>query len=547
METEWMNETSAEPQSAPAPEKQEKKKFSLKGLGGKKKKRWLKILIVLVVVAAVVVGCVSNMTKNVNNQLSSSYLVATAARQDLTVSVSGTATLQPADSYNVTTLLSGDIVSAPFEEGDLVAKDTLLYTMDSSDAQDSMDRAQISVQQAQLAYQQAQEALHPTATISGTVSEIYVHNGESVNAGAQLAKIVANTELSIDFLFPFAAPSDFYVGQSATVFVDGYAGSQMGTVTYVSNSSTITSNGKQAVSVRVRLNNPGAVSDAVTASAVIGNYSSYGQSPVSMPASTIVYAAGSGTVNDFTKLAGSTVTKGEVLCTVESETIRDQIENARLSLQSAQLSASTAADSVDDYNIKSPISGTVIEKNFKAGDKVDGASSGTLAVIYDLSYLKLEMAVAELDIGKVEVGQRVEITADALEGQTFEGVVDKVSINGTTTNGFTNYPVTIIIEDYGDLKPGMNVSAEIIGEEIPNALCIPVDAVDRGNTVTVPGPGALDEDGTAVVDITKLETKEVTLGRSDDEYVEVTGGLEAGDVVLIRNQASTLMDMMMGG
>ena len=547
METEWMNETSAEPQSAPAPEKQEKKKFSLKGLGGKKKKRWLKILIVLVVVAAVVVGCVSNMTKNVNNQLSSIYLVATAARQDLTVSVSGTATLQPADSYNVTTLLSGDIVSAPFEEGDLVAKDTLLYTMDSSDAQDSMDRAQISVQQAQLAYQQAQEALHPTATISGTVSEIYVHNGESVNAGAQLAKIVANTELSIDFLFPFAAPSDFYVGQSATVFVDGYAGSQMGTVTYVSNSSTITSNGKQAVSVRVRLNNPGAVSDAVTASAVIGNYSSYGQSPVSMPASTIVYAAGSGTVNDFTKLAGSTVTKGEVLCTVESETIRDQIENARLSLQSAQLSASTAADSVDDYNIKSPISGTVIEKNFKAGDKVDGASSGTLAVIYDLSYLKLEMAVAELDIGKVEVGQRVEITADALEGQTFEGVVDKVSINGTTTNGFTNYPVTIIIEDYGDLKPGMNVSAEIIGEEIPNALCIPVDAVDRGNTVTVPGPGALNEDGTAVVDITKLETKEVTLGRSDDEYVEVTGGLEAGDVVLIRNQASTLMDMMMGG
>ena len=545
METEWMNETSAEPQNTAEPEK--KKKFSLKNFGGKKKKRWVKIAIALVVVIAVVAGCVANMTKNVNSQLGGSYLVAAATRQDLRVSVSGTATLQPADSYNVTTLISGDIVSDSFEEGDLVSKDTLLYTMDSSDAQDSVDRAQISVQQAQLAYQQAQEALHPTATISGTISEVYVHNGQSVNAGAQLAKIVASTELSIDFLFPFASPSDFYVGQTATVFVDGYAGSQLGTVTSVSNSTAITSNGKPSVSVRVRLNNPGAISDAYTASAVIGNYTSYGQATVSMPASTIVYATGSGTVNDFSKLTGSTVTSGEVLCTVESETIRDQIENARLSLQSAQLSASSASDSVDDYNIKSPIAGTVIEKNFKAGDKVDGASSGTLAVIYDLSYLKLEMAVAELDIGKVEVGQRVEITADALEGQTFEGVVDKVSINGTTTNGFTNYPVTIIIEDYGDLKPGMNVSAEIIGEEIPNALCIPVDAVDRGNTVTVPGPGALNEDGTAVVDITKLETKEVTLGRSDDEYVEVTGGLEAGDVVLIRNQASTLMDMMMGG
>ena len=191
-----------------------------------------------------------------------------------------------------------------------------------------------------------------------------------------------------------------------------------------------------------------------------------------MPASSVVYASGSGTVNDFSKLAGSTVTKGEVLCTVESETIRDQIESARLNLQSAQLSASTASGAVDDYNIKSPIAGTVIEKNFKAGDKVDGASSGTLAVIYDLSYLELEMAVDELDIGKVEVGQEVRITADALEGQTFSGVVDKVSINGTTANGATSYPVTIIIEDYGDLRPGMNVSAQIIGEVVPNALCI---------------------------------------------------------------------------
>ena len=548
METEWMNEAPTETSGTPeSGEPEQKRRLSLKNWDSRKKKRWLKILIPLAVVIAIVAGCVSSLTKNVNSQLSGSYLVASAQRQDLTVSVSGTATLQPADSYNVTTLLSGDIVSAPFEEGDLVTKDTLLYAMDSSDAQDSMDRAQISVQQAQLSYQQAQEALHPTATLSGTISEVYVHNGDSVNAGTELARIVASTELSIDFLFPFAAPTDFYVGQTATVFVDGYAGSQAGTVTSVSNSTAITSNGKPSVSVRVRLNNPGAVSDAYTASAVIGNYTSYGQAAVSMPASSVVYASGSGTVNGFAKLAGSTVSKGEVLCTVESETIRDQIENARLNLQSAQLSAGTASDTVDDYNIKSPIAGTVIEKSFKAGDKVDGASSGTLAVIYDLSYLKLEMAVAELDIGKVEVGQRVEITADALEGQTFEGVVDKVSINGTTANGFTNYPVTVVIEDYGDLKPGMNVSAQIIGEEIPNALCIPVDAVDRGNTVTVPGPGALNDAGTAVVDVTKLETREVTLGRNDDEYIEVTGGLEEGDIVLINNQASTLMDLMMGG
>ena len=63
METEWMNETSAEAPSVPAPEKTEKKKFSLKGFGGKKKKRWLKILIILVVVIAIVAGCVQTDQK----------------------------------------------------------------------------------------------------------------------------------------------------------------------------------------------------------------------------------------------------------------------------------------------------------------------------------------------------------------------------------------------------------------------------------------------------------------------------------------------------
>lgn len=146
----------------------------------------------------------------------------------------------------------------------------------------------------------------------------------------------------------------------------------------------------------------------------------------------------------------------------------------------------------------------------------------------------------------VLLGRAFSTTADALEGQTFTGVVDKVSINGTTSGGATSYPVTIVIENYGELKPGMNVSATIQGDQIPNALCIPVDAVNRGNTVTVPGPGAMNADNTAVADISKLETREVTLGKSDGDYIEVTGGLEEGDTVLIANQSSSMMNMVMG-
>ena len=506
-----------------------KKRFS-----GKGKKRLLPLAAAAL--AIVLLGSQVLKLGKADTAEGGGYQAEAVQQRDLSVTVTGTATLEPADAYQVSTLVSGTILSAPFEEDQQVEKDTLLYTLDSGDAQDSVSRANISVEQARLSYQQALEAQNPTAPIAGTLNEVYVHDGDSVSPGTPLAKIVASTDLTIDFVFTYVSPDQFYAGQAATVFIGSFDGSVQGTVVSVSNATAVTANGKQSCTVRVKVPNPGIVSDSFTASAVIGNYTSYGSAPISMAASTVVYASGSGTVSGFSKLSGSTVSKGEKLCTVDSDAIRSQLETAKLTIASAQLSAGTAVSAVDDYTIYAPIAGTVIEKNFKAGDKVDGASSGTLAVIYDLSSLKMEMNVNELDIGKVRPGQTVEITAAALPGQTFTGTVERVSVNGTTTSGFTTYPVTVVLEEYGDLKPGMNVSATILGDTAKNVLTVPVAAVNRGSIVLVAGDGALGEDGATVLDISKAEERQVTLGRSDAEYIEITAGLTEDDVVLVPAQ-----------
>ena len=96
------------------------------------------------------------------------------------------------------------------------------------------------------------------------------------------------------------------------------------------------------------------LSDNFKASAAIGSYCSYGQTTVAMTGSATVYATGSGTVTGFDKLAGSTVAKGEVLCTVESEANRSQVSNAELSLQSARLSAGSAADNWTTTGLRRP-------------------------------------------------------------------------------------------------------------------------------------------------------------------------------------------------
>lgn len=148
-------------------------------------------------------------------------------------------------------------------------KGDLLFAMDSSDAQNRVDQASISVSQAKIAYQQASEAANPTATISGTINELYVHNGDSVSVGSPIAKLISSRDLTVDFLFPYAKPTDFYVGQPASVYVGNFDAPVDGTVESVSNETTLTSNGMNSVSVRVKITNPGGISDAYTASARI--------------------------------------------------------------------------------------------------------------------------------------------------------------------------------------------------------------------------------------------------------------------------------------
>ena len=115
-------------------------------------------------------------------------------------------------------------------------------------------------------------------------------------------------------------------------------------------------------------------------------------------------------------------------------------------------------DQLNNYTITSPISGTVISKEVKAGDTVSNtAGSTSLCTIYDLSYLQMTVNVDELEILSIKEGQSVTITADAISGRTFTGVVTSVSKAGTTAGGTTTYPVTIRIDDTGDLLPGMNV------------------------------------------------------------------------------------------
>ena len=522
-------------QSPQKPAEKGKKLFA-----GKRNRKW--ITLCLLAVAAAAGGTVLlNRAKARTDNTETTYTTAAVEKRSITNSLTGSGTLEPADSYTVTTLVSGEVLSDTFEEGDTVEKDQLLYTIDSSDVSTTESQAQNS-------YSQAVKAKYPTADINGTVSEVYVSNGDTVNAGTEILKIAANDDLSIDFQFSYAYDGDFYVGQPAKIYINGYAGYLDGTVAQVGGSSIANGTGMKMTTVRVKAANPGLVSGDCTASATIGNYTSYGQTAVKIGTGSTITAEASGKITGLTLMPGDSVTSGQKLCTITGNSVDNQITNAKNNLSNARDSVENVQNRLDDYKITSPITGTVVEKTVKAGDNVGTGSnsSNALCTIYDLSYLQMTLNIDELDIDNVAVGQVVNITSDAKDGQTFTGVVTKVSVVGTTSGGTTTYPVTVRIDDIEGLRPGMNVDAEIVLSSADDVLAIPSLAVNRGNTVliTADSPSAvnaLDQEAPEGYVYVSVET-----GVSDDSYIEITSGLQDGDTVAYLRAASSSSDFMMG-
>ena len=503
-------------------------------LSGKKGRRW----IVLCVLAVAVIGggtAFLSRTRAKAAKAETTYTTASVEKRSITNALTGSGTLQPADSYTVTTLVSGEVLSDTFEEGDIVEKDQLLYTIDSSDVSTTETQAQTN-------YTQALKAKYPMADISGTVSEVYVSNGDAVSAGTELCRISASNDLTIDFQFSYAKDGDFYVGQPAKIYLNGYAGYIDGTVAQIGSSSVANGTGMKMTTVRVKAANPGLVSGDCTASAVVGNYTSYGQTTVKVGTGSTITASASGKVSGLTLMPGDSVSSGQRICTITGDSVDNQLKNAKASLESAQ-------DRLDDYMVTSPITGTVVEKTVKAGDNVGTGSNSnnTLCIIYDLTYLEMTLNIDEPDIDNVEVGQTVNITSDAKAGQTYTGVVTKVSVVGNTSGGTTTYPVTVRIDETDGLRPGMNVDAEIVLSSADDVLAIPSLAVNRGDTVLV------TSDSPSAANALEQETPEgyayvqVTTGVSDDSYIEITSGLQEGDTVAYLRTASSGSDMMMSG
>lgn len=633
--------------------------------GGKNRKR---IIIILVIIAVIIAGFSFCSSKNKQKNAKNQEVIVAVEKRSITNTVTGSSTVKANDSYDVSSMVKGEVLTDSFNEGDIVEKDQVLYEIEATDAENGVQSAQNALKKAQMSYDdaiynnkagsttilrakdtllKAQEdlaqtvrsigaadhaiaqaannvtnatnsyktaakdmsKLNLTAGCTGTVSKVYVKNGDSIGNGTKIADVYDSRYLKLNIPFNAADAANIRRGDHAVVKVAGHSDELFGTVSAVSSADVATAANAIVRYVTVEIENPGALTDSDRGSATIKGITCQDTAQFEYINTKAITSEVNGKVFSINIADHDHVDTNTVVINISSDSVENQyasaqinLDNANMNLQdtilkndavaknntvkaaqrnaaeaqaaydatvrsqgnsvtsaaielsNAKINLDKANDTLDDYKIKAPIAGTVVTKNVKAGDKLESgttnANTSQMAVIYDLSCLKFELSIDETEIHSVKVGQEVKVTADAVKGE-FKGIVQKVGVNGTSTNGVTTYPVEVRIDEYGELLPGMNIDASIEVEHVDDVLAVPVSAVNRGNVVYVKGDKT-DENDRAPEGFRSVT---VETGINDSNYIEIKSGLEEGDMIKDQDAATGADDplavmqkqMSMGG
>lgn len=139
------------------------------------------------------------------------------------------------------------------------------------------------------------------------------------------------------------------------------------------------------------------------------------------------------------------------------------------------------------------------------------------------------VSLTEIDVVKVKAGQKVSLTMDAFPDLTFTGQVLAINTNGQSTSGVTSYPTIIVFDNsLANMYPNMSVSANILIDTKNDVLTIPASAVQTSN----------GESTVKVLKDNQVSQVTVTIGLSDTTNIEITSGLNEGDVIVTSTSTS---------
>ncbi len=307
-------------------------------------KRHYKGMIIIAVLAVVVFVVVPRVLKSkADEMLQSMYQTSQPLMQDLQVTLTGTGTITPNDQYAITPLVQGEIVDAPFEEGDVVKKGQLLYQFSTENAEENIKSANLGVKQAQQSYSDAVESKkksaddrYLTSDQSGYVKKLYVSAGDKIVAGTTIADIYDNKTMVLEVPFNAADVKKSWTGGAATVYVGDESERLRGKVASISPTDAVLDGNMVVTYVTIEVKNPGGIAAGATGTARISGVDCNSEGTFSVKSEGTLLAGGSGTIAKLNISEGGYIEKGATYLVLKDGSVGDGVGSSKLSLESAK-------------------------------------------------------------------------------------------------------------------------------------------------------------------------------------------------------------------
>ena len=358
----------------------------------------------------------------IRSESATSYVTQPVVRQTLVNTVTASGTVNPQNTINVGTQVSGTISQIYVDFNSRVKKGQVLARIDPRTIQAQVDQTRANLMQAQA------QAAAASANASGAASGISVATANSASASAAIGAAAANVGKARSAL----QLAQITEGRDAALLAQGYVAQNQ----VDSDRATVAQDR----------------SDLAAAQAAYAQSKSQAAAQTAQVSQTSSQAAGS----------------------------MSSAAAAAAAVQAAQATLQQSQYNLDHTVITSPVDGTVIARAVSVGQTVAASlQTPTLfSIAQDLGKMQVDINVGEPDIGNVKAGEAVQFSVLAYPGETFAGKVSQVRINPQTLNNVVTYDVVIDVPNRGNvLLPGMTANATIEVASARNALVVPLAAL----------------------------------------------------------------------
>ena len=536
-------ETASAPEAAPA------KVSKWKSMPRKKRRRiirWCVTLVILAVIGALLFKLFGGKTE-AEKQVVTDFVQYGA----ITAKVEGSGLTKAKSSESISITTAGTVLEVMVTEGQEVTAGTPLFTVDSPAAQAAVQKARSQVEGYEKQLSAAQKdiaGLNLAASYPGKLMEVATLNpGDTISKGQTVAKLNDDTRLRLEQYYSYAYAGELKVGQTVDVSIPALMTTVPGRVEAVHMVSRITPEGSKLFSAEILVENEGALTAdmAASATAVVNGETVYPYEPGKLA----YYRTGelqstvNGTVISSSLVNYLQVSAGQVLVRIDGEDSESELFTIEQNLETAREELEKAEKNLANCNAVAPIDGKVIGLTIQPGDEIN--TQQPILTISDTSSLIVNATVDERNISYIKPGMMVDLDQ---WGNAAMGIVESVSLSSTVNNGVATYPMVVSMDNAeGMIQVNSNIQYSLIASQNDNCLILPIQAVrtvslEDGSSATVVYVSG-DRPDNALDGVMADEqipdgfwAVPVEIGISDNYNVEIKSGVEEGTEVFTQIQ-----------